>query len=189
MTAFSEEGEIADTNTIDQIVAEVETSTAEPEASTGTATLTAADVPEFITLTDLTTRGTVRRLYDEEESLSTVLFENNDGTRTLYMYGVPVKYIAPDGTTRDKSTAISTLSGLQSFHSGTALTAAEATALAQSASTSRLDIDTAADALTLMSTRLSAAYDSSLTLTDMAYASLDSDIRTLYPTAVTMASC
>lgn len=174
----------SDIEAIDEVISDEETpADAEPEATPGTATLTAADVPEFIALTDLTTRGTIRRLYEEEADLSTILFENNDGTRTLYMYGVPVKYVAPDGTTRDKSTAISTLSGLQTLWNGTTLTPDAATALAQSASIGRLDLDTAADALTLMSTRLSAAYGSDLTLSDMAYATLDSDIRSLYPIA------
>ncbi len=158
--------------------------TGDMAAAENAAVLTDTDVPEFIAVSDLVTRGTVRRVYEEETDLSTILFENNDGTRTLYLYGVPVKYVAPDGTTRDKSTAISTLSGLQTLWNGTALTLDAATMSAQDVTIGRLDLGTAADALSLMNDRMSAAYGNTLNLSDMAYATLDSDIRSLYPTAV-----
>ena len=153
--------------------------------ATTAATLTAADIPEMLSAAALAQRGTVRRVYEEESDMSTLVFENNDGTRTMYLFGAPVKYIAPDGTTRDKSTAIATLSNLQPLWNGGALTPAQTTALAQSASIGRLDLDAAADALTLMNHRLGTAYGSTLKLSDMAYAALDSDIRTLYPAVVT----
>lgn len=134
VAAFAEEGETtADGGAMEPILSDGEMPSADAEAATGAAALTAANVPEFIALSDLTARGTVRRLYGEEEDLNTVLFENNDGTRTAYMYSVPVKYVAPDGTTRDKSTAISTLSGLQPLWNGSTLSLRQANALTQRA--------------------------------------------------------
>lgn len=184
-SAFAEDGVIDTSEAIDQTVLDDEIiSDVEPAAVENAAVLTAADVPEFIAMSDLTTRGTIRRVYEEEADLSTILFENNDGTRTLYMYGVPVKYVAPDGTTRDKSTAISSLSGLQALWNGTTLTPGQMTTLAQNASIGRLELGQAAEALSLMNTRLIATYGATLKLSDMAYASLDSDVRSLYPTAV-----
>lgn len=185
LSAFAENGVIDTSEAIDQVLSGDEIiSDIEPAAVGNVATLTAADVPEFIAMSDLTMRGTIRRVYEEEADLSTILFENNDGTRTLYMYGVPVKYVAPDGATRDKSTAISSLSGLQALWNGSTLTPGQMTTLAQNASIGRLELGQAAEALSLMNTRLMTAYGSTLRLTDMAYASLDSDIRSLYPTAV-----
>jgi hypothetical protein len=42
--------------------------------------------------------------------MSSVIFRNADGTRTMYMYGLPDKYTAIDGTVRDKSTNLVSVS-------------------------------------------------------------------------------
>ncbi len=42
----------------------------------------------------------------EEEALNTYVFQNRDGTRSVYYMGENVKYIAPDGSIRDKDTTL-----------------------------------------------------------------------------------
>ncbi|HBL83301.1 MAG: hypothetical protein A2Y17_10205 [Clostridiales bacterium GWF2_38_85] len=48
----------------------------------------------------------VKRLYDEEQDLNTLIYQNADGTNTMYLYSYPVKYINESGAVRDKSLKI-----------------------------------------------------------------------------------
>ncbi len=47
--------------------------------------------------------GHVERLYDKETSLDTLTFRNDDGTVTTYFFTENVKYVASDGSVKDKS--------------------------------------------------------------------------------------
>lgn len=58
-------------------------------------------VPEIIGEKIATERKHVERLYDKEDSLYNVVFENIDGTETLYMFDYPVKYVAETGEIKD----------------------------------------------------------------------------------------
>ena len=66
----------------------------------------AEDIPEVIPMARAQEKGLVNRLYAQEESLSTVLFQTKSGNKTAYVFGKPVKYVDASGAVRDKSTAI-----------------------------------------------------------------------------------
>ena len=146
--------------------------------------LTAADIPEFISAAALTERGAVERMRSEETNMSSVIFRNSDGTRTMYMYGLPVKYTAADGTVRDKSTnlvSVSTASVLLSDQP-VAQTMAQMSLVQKEALQAELgilDAERAADTLHMLSTALTARQRS---LSDMAYTTLDNDVYALFPT-------
>lgn len=46
-------------------------------------------------------RNHIERQYDKEESLYNIVFENTDGTETLYMFDYPVKYVSETGEIKD----------------------------------------------------------------------------------------
>ena len=69
-----------------------------------------ADLPETISLDQAYALGHVNRLHAQENSLNSVLLQNQNGTKTAYIYSKPVKYVAADGTVRDKSSSIGTTS-------------------------------------------------------------------------------
>lgn len=56
-----------------------------------TATLDAADVPAVITQAEIEQYQHVNRLYEQEPDLYTVIFQNRDGSKTVYLFGSPVK--------------------------------------------------------------------------------------------------
>lgn len=62
--------------------------------------------PEVVSLQAAMEKQHVNRLYAQEGSLNTVMFQNRDGSTTTYVYTVPVKYVSEDGSIKDKSTAI-----------------------------------------------------------------------------------
>ncbi len=70
--------------------------------------LTAAALPEFIRAEGAAEKQHVNRVEEQETNLSTVIFQNKDGTKTSYIFAAPVKYFALDGSVRDKSTALTT---------------------------------------------------------------------------------
>ena len=152
--------------------------------ATGAATLpepiqlTAADIPEFISAAALEERGAVERMRSEETNMSSVIFRNADGTRTMYMYGLPVKYTAMDGTVRDKSTNLVSVSTASVLLSNQPV----AQTMAQMSTTQRaalqeelgiLDAERAATTLHMLSTALTTRGKS---LSDMAYTTLDNDV-------------
>ncbi len=48
--------------------------------------------------------GSVRRVRNEENDLNTIVYENESGSRTMYVFEKAVKYVDEDGVTKDKST-------------------------------------------------------------------------------------
>ena len=140
--------------------------------------LTAADIPEFISSAELTERGAVERMRAEETTMSNVIFRNADGTRTMYMYGLPVKYTTADGAVRDKSTnlvSVSTASVLLSDQPVAKTMAQMSTAQRDQLQTELgiLDVERAATTLHMLSTALTSRGKS---LSDMAYTTLDNDV-------------
>lgn len=75
-------------------------------ASSAAAALSAADVPALLDLAEAAANGHIRRLYEEETDLYTAVFENADGSKTVYTFGEPIKYVAQSGEIRDKKTAL-----------------------------------------------------------------------------------
>lgn len=87
------------TNTDPQVQTETDVPASEDVYSS--LTLDPEAVPDIIGEDSATEAGHVRRLYSEEDDLSTVIFQNADGTKTAYYYSYPVKYIDEDGKTKD----------------------------------------------------------------------------------------
>lgn len=65
-------------------------------------------LPEVISQTAGTNTNHVRRLWEREERLDTLVFQNSDGTNTMYTYGCDVKYVDEKGIVQDKSNILST---------------------------------------------------------------------------------
>jgi len=86
-------------------------------------TLNAADVPEVISAQAIAEKDHVLRLREQEENLNTVVFQNRDGGKTVYLYANPVKYVDANRNVKDKSTALKaeniTLNGKTYSHSAT----------------------------------------------------------------------
>lgn len=69
-----------------------------------------SDIPETLTREQLASHGAVARLREEEPDEFTFVYLNDDGTRTSYSYGVPVKY-EENGEIIDKNNAIKDFNG------------------------------------------------------------------------------
>ncbi len=69
-------------------------------------------LPEFINATAALEKGHVNRLYSSEGNLSTVVYQNNDGTESIYLFSRPVKYIDETGKVSDKSSAITSIENI-----------------------------------------------------------------------------
>lgn len=65
------------------------------------------DTPEIISQKSIEESGHVNRLREQEEDLNSIVFQNRDGTKTMYYYNYPVKYKDSDGNIKDKSNKIS----------------------------------------------------------------------------------
>lgn len=72
------------------------------------AELSEAETPETIRLSEAQAKEHVHRLREQEPDLNTVIFQNRDGTKTMYQYGGPVKYIDEAGQVRDKRNTLET---------------------------------------------------------------------------------
>ena len=72
-----------------------------------TAKLDPEDTPEIVTEENIEKNGHVNRLWEQEEDLNTIVFQNSDGTKTAYHYSDPVKYKDKSGKIKDKSNKIS----------------------------------------------------------------------------------
>jgi hypothetical protein len=59
--------------------------------------------PEIISMEAIRENNNVHRLYEQETDLNSVVFQNRDGTKTMYYFEDAVKYKAADSTVRDKS--------------------------------------------------------------------------------------
>ncbi|MFA7206098.1 MAG: hypothetical protein WC102_07165 [Saccharofermentanales bacterium] len=68
--------------------------------------LSKADIPEVIDTGLIAEKQHVNRLRAQETDMNTIIFQNTDGTKSMYYYGVPVKYMDPDGVIRDKSNKV-----------------------------------------------------------------------------------
>ena len=68
--------------------------------------LPVSDVPETINRDEAIANGHIARLRDEESDMYSAIFQNEDGSKTMYMFSSPIKYVAEDGSIRDKSTKL-----------------------------------------------------------------------------------
>ena len=64
--------------------------------------LTEADVPEIVGYQEAVAKDHIARLYEDEGSdLNKIVFLNADGSKTMYLFGFPVKYINEAGSVQD----------------------------------------------------------------------------------------
>ena len=66
-------------------------------------------IPCFINSTFALQKKHVNRVMEQEANLNTVIYQNQDGTKTTYLFATPVKYIDETGAVKDKSTEITLL--------------------------------------------------------------------------------
>ena len=57
-----------------------------------TATLNENEIPEFLRVDLLKSNNSVKRLNKQEKDMSSVLYQNTDGSKTLYLFSENVKY-------------------------------------------------------------------------------------------------
>ena len=76
------------------------------------AELAEADIPAAVSAEEIAERGHVHRLREQEENLYSIVFQNRDGTKTLYYFAEEVKYIDEDGVVRDKKNTLTELDGV-----------------------------------------------------------------------------
>ncbi len=67
------------------------------------------DKPEVVSDSKIIENHHVNRLWAQESDLSTVIFQNRDGTKTMYYYSEPVKYVDKNGQVKDKRSNIAKL--------------------------------------------------------------------------------
>ncbi len=72
-----------------------------------TAELNPEEIPEIVTEENIAKNKHVNRLWEQEENLNTVVFQNKDGTKTAYHYSYNVKYKDKSGKIKDKKNKIS----------------------------------------------------------------------------------
>lgn len=107
---FADKGEEIPEELQDRIVEEVPF---EPEYLPGdltfaecrTATLNMAEVPAVISQAQIEQYQHVNRLYEQEPDLYTVIFQNRDGSKTVYVFAQPVKSTSGNGVVTDMSAA------------------------------------------------------------------------------------
>lgn len=91
----------------DKVQAEAEVSIPEPEQESESkivrTELTEQNLPDVIDAETAIADGYVARLNSEEQSLSEVVLEKDDGTRALYLFSENVKYIDENGDVAVKS--------------------------------------------------------------------------------------
>ena len=69
-------------------------------------TLSVEEVPVGIDYDEAVEAGHKVRLYSEEPNIYTVIFQNEDNTRTMYYYNVPAKYEDKYGNVKDSDNSI-----------------------------------------------------------------------------------
>ena len=69
-------------------------------------TLDSNALPQFLSYSEAVSKGHVNRLYEQENDLSTIIYQNKDGGKTAYMFAKNIKYVDADGNIKDKSTKI-----------------------------------------------------------------------------------
>ncbi|MBQ8382407.1 MAG: hypothetical protein IJX47_04285, partial [Clostridia bacterium] len=105
LTAIAEEGTPTVEANVSETVGETASTVSEIELAQPirSETLTTDNLPFAMTEADAASEGLVGRVKDAERDLHSVVFENTDGSLTLYYYNDPVKYVDEDGLVRDKS--------------------------------------------------------------------------------------
>lgn len=108
-TSILEEPSVIDTEPIDFVngLGRGEKSYAELQSMS----VDLASLPTFINAEVALEKKHVHRVKEQEANLHTVIYQNQDGTKSTYLFAQPVKYVDENGTVRDKSTKISAMDG------------------------------------------------------------------------------
>lgn len=69
-------------------------------------TISPSEIPEVLDVNVLEKNNNVYRLYSQESDLYSAIFQNRDGSKTMYYFGYPIKYITESGDIQDKSTVL-----------------------------------------------------------------------------------
>lgn len=105
--AQAEQASTADGGAVaDSVNAEVQESEADSKQAEEQIVKTAVseeNLPDSLDAETIIADGYVARLNSEEQSLSEIVLEKEDGTRSLYLFGENVKYIDENGDVADKS--------------------------------------------------------------------------------------
>ncbi len=72
-----------------------------------TAVLSAEDKPEIVSQAAIDEKQHVNRLWKQEADLNSIIFQNKDGTKTMYYFEEAVKYVDKNGKVKDKKNTIS----------------------------------------------------------------------------------
>ena len=75
----------------------------EKEFTSEKSILTNKEIPDAIDFDTVLEKGHSARKKADEKNLNSFVFENVDGSNSLYLFSYPVKYIDDDGNIRDKS--------------------------------------------------------------------------------------
>ncbi|MEG1719996.1 MAG: hypothetical protein RR306_06685, partial [Clostridia bacterium] len=73
------------------------------------------EIPETIDINTAKENGNVNRLKAQEKNLNTILYQNKNGTKTVYNFDYPVKYVDKDGTVKDKNSKLVTNTDKQGY--------------------------------------------------------------------------
>lgn len=73
------------------------------------------ETPYIIKTSDISAETHIRRMVELETDLSTIIYKNEDGSRTAYIFSQPVKYVDEDGFVKDKDLRLTALSANHAF--------------------------------------------------------------------------
>lgn len=65
------------------------------------------EIPEVISVNDIKEKEHANRLFAQETDDYSIVFQNKDGSKTMYYFDEPIKYTDENGTVCDKSTKLS----------------------------------------------------------------------------------
>ena len=109
-----------------------------------TAELDPSEKPEIISYALIEEKQHVNRLYEQEPDVFTIMFQNRDGGKTVYVFSHPVKTVSPSGVYTDM-TAAQIQAAVNSTSASTNATGIASSSLSLTASGSKMQIALGSD--------------------------------------------
>ena len=109
-----------------------------------TAELDPSEKPEIISASLIEEKQHVNRLYEQEPDVFTIMFQNRDGGKTVYVFSHPVKTVSPSGVYTDM-TAAQIQAAVNSTAASTNATGIASSSLSLTASGSKMQIALGSD--------------------------------------------
>ena len=109
-----------------------------------TAELDPSEKPEIISYALIEEKQHVNRLYEQEPDVFTIMFQNRDGGKTVYVFSHPVKTVSPSGVYTDM-TAAQIQAAVNSASASTNATGIASSSLSLTASGSKMQIALGSD--------------------------------------------